>query len=163
IGFVVYLDVLRPSSWSPFARSVTELTVSGKLLACGVALLAVFTLYRKIGQIGKLTVALWAGMLLTVATVIVTAARRFDPALAFRVPEGAFHCDAAFLFAFGQALAIAMYDFLGYYDICYLGDEVVQPARTIPRAVILSVVVVALLYAVINIGTLGVLSVDGVA
>ena len=27
----------------------------------------------------------------------------------------------------GLALAIAMYDFLGYYQVCYLGDEVADP------------------------------------
>ena len=38
--------------------------------------------------------------------------------------------------ALGGAMAIAVYDYLGYYNVCHLGDEVVDPGRTIPRAVI---------------------------
>ena len=33
-----------------------------------------------------------------------------------------------------------MYNFLGYYQICYLGDEEKQPERTIPTAVIVSII-----------------------
>ena len=33
----------------------------------------------------------------------------------------------------GMALAIAMYDFLGYYQICYLGDEVADARADDPR------------------------------
>jgi hypothetical protein len=31
----------------------------------------------------------------------------------------------------GSATLIAIYDYLGYYDICYIGDEVRDPARVI--------------------------------
>ena len=34
---------------------------------------------------------------------------------------------------------LAMYCFLGYYQICYLGDEVADPSRTIPRSILISV------------------------
>ena len=56
-----------------------------------------------------------------------------------------------------MALAIAMYDFLGYYQVCYLGDEVADAPRTIPRSILISVIAVALVYLVMNIGILGVL------
>jgi APA family basic amino acid/polyamine antiporter len=51
----------------------------------------------------------------------------------------------------GSALLIAMYDFLGYYDICYVGGEVREPARVIPRAILYSVVAVSLIYATMNL------------
>ena len=51
----------------------------------------------------------------------------------------------------GAAMLIAMYDFLGYYDICYVGGEVRNPERVIPRAIMYSVVGVALIYAVMNL------------
>jgi amino acid transporter len=50
-----------------------------------------------------------------------------------------------------------MYGFLGYYQVCYLGDEVADPSRTIPRSIIVSVVVIALAYLAMNIAILGVL------
>ena len=57
----------------------------------------------------------------------------------------------------GMALAIAMYDFLGYYQVCYLGDEVADPSRTIPRSILISVLWSRLIYLTMNIGILGVL------
>jgi amino acid transporter len=49
-----------------------------------------------------------------------------------------------------------MYDYLGYYDICFIGDEVKQPGRVIPRAVMLSLVLVAAIYFAVNISIIGV-------
>ena len=50
-----------------------------------------------------------------------------------------------------------MYDLFGYYQVCYLGDEVADAPRTIPRSILISVIVVALVYLVMNIGILGVI------
>lgn len=157
IGFTRYLDVLWPDGWGALALTSGALTLTGKVLATALVGVAVFILYRRIESIGKLTVLLWAGMLVTVGLVMVTAALRFDPALAFAAPPPELASNKHLALAFGAALAIAMYDFLGYYDICYLGDEVRQPARTIPRAVVISVVAVAAIYSVMNIGILGTL------
>ncbi len=175
IGFSSYLDVLWPARWGALTEVVVEkrmedgkektdeksiLTFKGKLAASGVAGLAVVLLYRRIGSIGKLTIALWVGMLLSVGAVIVTAASGFSPGRAFTFPPQAF--QGGFGTALGAALAIAMYDFLGYYDICYLGDEVREPGRTIPRAVIISVFAVASIYMVMNIGILGAMPLEKV-
>ena len=54
-------------------------------------------------------------------------------------------------------MLVAAYDYWGYYNVCFLGDEVQEPARTIPRALIYSIVVVAALYIVMNISILGVI------
>ena len=45
---------------------------------------------------------------------------------------------------------------MGYYDICYIGEEVKNPGRTIPRSIIISVVAVALIYVSINLSIIGV-------
>ena len=39
--------------------------------------------------------------------------------------------------ALGTALVITLYDYGGYGDVCALGDEVIAPARTIPRSIVL--------------------------
>ena len=39
----------------------------------------------------------------------------------------------------GSAALVAIYDYLGYYDICYIGDEVREPARVIPRSILFSI------------------------
>ena len=36
-------------------------------------------------------------------------------------------------------MLVATYDYWGYYNVCFLGDEVREPGRTIPRAVMLSI------------------------
>jgi amino acid transporter len=54
-------------------------------------------------------------------------------------------------------MLIATYDYWGYYNVCFLGDEVEEPARNIPRAVLYSIIGVAILYVTMNISILGVL------
>ncbi len=54
--------------------------------------------------------------------------------------------------ALGNALVITLYDYGGYGDVCALGDEVVMPARTIPRAILLSVLFVGAAYVLLNLG-----------
>ena len=50
---------------------------------------------------------------------------------------------AGFVAGFGSALYITLYDYAGYAEAALLGDEVVRPERTIPRAIVLSVLIVA--------------------
>jgi amino acid transporter len=130
--------------------------VQSKLVALGVAILVVSMLYRRITALARLTVVLWTGMLITVAWVIVSGLANFNPHLAFDFPENAFNFSMGFLLGLGGAMRIAMYDFLGYYDICYVGGEVRNPERVIPRAIILSVIFVALIYSVMNLSIIGV-------
>jgi amino acid transporter len=49
-----------------------------------------------------------------------------------------------------------LYLFLGYYQVCYLGAEVRDPGRTIPRAVVYSILGVTLIDVLISFGFIGV-------
>jgi amino acid transporter len=51
----------------------------------------------------------------------------------------------------------AAYLYWGYYNVCFIGDEVKNPSKTIPRALLLSIVAVAGLYIVMNLSILGVI------
>ena len=53
-------------------------------------------------------------------------------------------------------MLIAMYDFMGYYDICYVGGEVRNPARVIPRSIVYSVLAVAAIYSLMNLSIIAV-------
>jgi amino acid transporter len=53
-----------------------------------------------------------------------------------------------------QATLIATYDYWGYYNITFLGSEVREPQRTIPRAILLSVLFVAAFYVTMNLAAL---------
>jgi amino acid transporter len=148
IGFVDYLGYI----W----RGMTPTTRGIVLVSIG--LLNIILLYRRITHIGKLTVLLWAGMMVTVIAVIVTGALNFDLARAFDFPPGAFNFSLGFFLGLGQATRVGIYDYLGYYDICYLGDEVKNPGRVIPRSVIISILAVATIYIAINLSIIGTVS-----
>ena len=52
-------------------------------------------------------------------------------------------------------MVLALYSYLGYYNICYVGEEVRDPGRTIPRAILLSAVLVCVLFAGLHLAMLG--------
>ncbi len=145
IGFAQYLNYIWPDA-------------SKNLVVIVVGIVNIALLYRQITHIGKITVSLWIGTLLTTGLVIVTGALHFDPKIAFDFPPGAFNFSVGFLWGLGAASRVGVYDYLGYYDICYIGDEVKNPGRTIPRSIIISVVAVALIYILINLSIIGVIS-----
>ncbi|MDQ3907554.1 MAG: APC family permease, partial [Acidobacteriota bacterium] len=133
------------------------LTPAGTILiAVAVGVVNVVLLYRRITFIGKLTVALWIGTLLTTLAVIFTGALHFDRRVAFDFPPGAFQFSLGFLLGLGAATRIGVYDYLGYYDVCYIADEVKEPGRVIPRSIIISVLCVAVIYFAINLSIIGV-------
>jgi amino acid transporter len=146
IGFAQYLGYI----WNGITKlqSMVIITFLGSL--------NIILLYRKITFIGKLTVSLWVGTIFTALAVIVSGALNFDRRLAFDFPPGAFNFSLGFLFGLGAAARIGIFDYLGYYDICYIGEEVRNPGRTIPRSIIISVIVVALIYIAINFSIIGV-------
>ena len=147
IGFAQYVGYF----WHGMGVWETRAVV----IAAGAAVIAL--LYRRTGDVGKLTVVLWIGMLATVIWMIASGIFRFDSKIAFDFPPGAFEFSRGFALGLGSAMLIAMYDFLGYYDICYIGAEVKEPARTIPRAILYSTIAVALIYAVMNLSIIGVI------
>ncbi len=146
IGFIQYSGYFLPNLT----------TLERNLLATGMGLATIWLLYRRTDAIAKIAVSLWIGTLLTTAAVIVTGALHFDRKLAFDFPPGAFHLSGKFLLGLGAACRFGMYDYLGYYDICYIGDEVKNPGKVIPRSIIISVVVVALIYLAMNLSIIGV-------
>ena len=78
------------------------------------------------------------------------------PARAFSFPAGAFTLSHNFFLGLGSAMLIATYDYWGYYNVCFLGDEVKDPGKTIPRALLLSILLVGCLYVLMNVSILGV-------
>src|SRR5262249_10513608 len=74
----------------------------------------------------------------------------------FNFPPGAFRFSFGFFLGLGGATRIGVYDYLGYYDVCYIAGEVKSPGRVIPRSIIISVVAVAAIYLAINLSITGV-------
>ena len=135
----------------------TGLTASGVArVAMIVGVVNIALLYRRITSIATITVALWVGTVAATLVVIVAGAMHFDRATAFDFPPGAFTFSTGFFFGLGAAARIGIYDYLGYYDVCYIGDEVSSPGRVIPRSILISTIVVAGIYSAINLSVIGV-------
>jgi len=126
------------------------------LVAIGVCGLTTVLLYRRITVIGRLSKVLWVGVIGTIVWIIAVGLTHFNGRQAFDFPPGAFTLSPAFFHGLGLALLIAAYDYWGYYNVCFLGDEIKDPGRNIPRALLLSILAVSCLYVVMNISILGV-------
>lgn len=171
IGAIQYLEYIFPAlRFSPDELPAAANPVLGYLeivfptirvfggarwIAFAAAIGVTLILCQRIAFLGKLGVVLAAGALVTVLTVIVFGLAHFDSSL-ITFPENAFELNGKFSAGLGGAMLIAIYDYLGYYNVCHLGDEVKQPERTIPRAILISVLLIAALYLTMNISILGV-------
>jgi len=133
------------------------LVKTSTFVAMSACVLVVLLLYRRITAIGRLAELLWVGVILAIVWIIAAGATHFSAGRAFDFPAGAFHLSRGFITGMGSAMLIATYDYWGYYNVCFLGGEVRDPSRTIPRALIISIVVVAAIYIIMNISVLGVM------
>ncbi len=133
------------------------LLTHGTVLAAAVCLVAIVLAYRRIDFIGRASKFLFWGVLGTILWVIFAGFTHFHPSLAFDFPPDAFKFSAGFFLGLGSAMLVATYDYWGYYNICFLGGEVRDPGKNIPRAVIYSIVLVAALYLSMTLGVIGVI------
>ncbi|MGA2886723.1 MAG: amino acid permease [Terracidiphilus sp.] len=125
--------------YSNFAAAVTCLLVTALL-------------YRNLSSVTRMAWVLFAGVLAAIAGVIVSG-------FAHAAAIGGWTMPAApgLPFALGglaQATLLTTYCYWGYYNICFLGSEVRRPERTIPRAILLSVLFVAAFYVAMNLAAL---------
>ncbi len=146
IGFAQYLSFLVPLT------AIEQKIVSGTLV-----IFLVILLYRNIQAIGKLSVIMWAVVASTILWLIISAFTHFDAQLAFTYPENAFDFTPLFFVALGQASVKSIYSYLGYYNVCHLGAEIVNPQRNIPKSIFISIAGIAALYISMQIGILGVI------
>jgi APA family basic amino acid/polyamine antiporter len=139
----------------PFEAELTA--ANSTLVAIAVVVLAVILLYRRITVINKFSQLLWVVVVATVVWIIVSGIFNFKPSLAFDFPENAFTFNNAFFLGLGSAMLISIYDYWGYYNVCFFGGEVQNPGRNIPRAIIYSIIAIAFLYIIMNISIIGVI------
>jgi APA family basic amino acid/polyamine antiporter len=135
---------------------VTWVAMPATLLAISVCLFTAFLLYRRITAISRLSTLLWIGVMGTIGWIIFAGLTHFNARQAFDFPPGAFSLSRDFFHGLGGAMLIAAYDYWGYYNVCFLGDEIKDPGKNIPRALLLSILAVACLYVVMNVSILGV-------
>ena len=154
IGAMPYVEFIFPG----LSETLHTWRIPGgtSTLAACCCLLVTWMLSRRINVIGWFGIVLCTGTILTVVIVIVSGLTHFNASL-LTLPPDAFKIDGKWVNGLGAAMLIAIYDYLGYYNICHLGEEVRDPGRTIPRAVITSVVVVAAVYLLMNVSIIAVI------
>jgi fructoselysine transporter len=145
IGFARYAGYLHPLT-----------IVQSKAVSGGLVILLIILLYRRIQTIGKISVALWIGVVATLLWLIWGGMRHFDPNLAFDFPPGAFHLNSLWFAGLGVAMVKTTYSYWGYYNICHLGGEIRDPEKNIPRGIFISIFGITALYLAMQLSLLGV-------
>ena len=122
-----------------------------RLVGFLVGALIIWLLYRNITSLGKITVTVWVGVMAVIAWILLEGGFRFNPSVAFSASQA----PPDLPLKVGAGMILAIYSFLGYYNVCYVGDEVRDPGKTIPRAIMISAVTAVLLYMGIHLALLG--------
>lgn len=146
IGFVNYAAYLYP----PLANGAAH-----DLAAVAIGCVTIILLYRRTSEVSALSALLAIAATATVAVVALAGLSHADFTRAFHMTQPV-RFGGGLLAGFGTALYITLYDYVGYADVALLGDEVIRPRRTIPLSILLSVLIVAILYVLLQIGVLGV-------
>ena len=144
VGFAEYVHYVFPG----LGRGVGP-------LAASVSIFVTFLLYRPIKTVGRMSVFMLSIVLMAMSWVIGAGLIHMNTHMAFNFPPEAFHPSKAFFYGLASATLIAMYNYGGYNNITYLGGEVKNPGKNIPRAIVLSVLVVAVLYLLMNVVIIG--------
>ena len=147
VGFAHYLQYLVPSL-GPWQL---------KALAAGVCLLSAALVYRRIDRVGRWGTFFGALVLVAIGWVIVEGVLH-GRADALRLPPGAFDLSRSFWAGLAGATLYSVYDYLGYNNICSYAGEVRRPAATIPRSIMISVLLVAALYIAMNVSIISTMS-----
>jgi amino acid transporter len=124
-----------------------------RIFGFALGLLIIFLLYRRVKTLGFLSVVFLVGVLALIGWVLIEGAIRFDPNVAFTFGDAR---PERFGLSLGSAMGLAIFSYLGYYNVCYLGAEVRDPVRTIPRSILLSSLVVVVLFTLIHLAIVGV-------
>ncbi|HLW64915.1 MAG TPA: APC family permease [Gemmataceae bacterium] len=148
-------------SWSvslDFGSDMTLVFGTGpaQWLSLGLGMVIILLLYRRITTLGRLTVLLWIGVLAAMAWIFVEGVFRFDPKVAFSFSGAAAKWPEGFAAKLSATMYLAMYSYFGYYSVCYIGDEVRDPGKTIPRSIFLSILIVGVMFIGLHLALVGV-------
>lgn len=156
LGFAEYSAYLTAKMGSAGAAAVRTGAGYERAVAAAVIALVVVLLYRRIGAIGKISIAFWVVVIGTILWLIWGGATHFDWQRV--IGEGASgggsgYGSLSFIFfaALGHATVQTVYSYLGYYNVCNLGGEMKNPERNIPRAIFISILGITALYLAMQV------------
>ncbi len=159
IGFAHYAEFIFSTKQivTLFNFNIPLQTIVSKSISGCLVVLIVVLLYRKIEAIGKISVLLWLGVLLTMGWIIGGGFIHGDMSKPISHLNDGLELNFAFTAALGFACVKSMYSFLGYYNVCHLGGEIINPQKNIPRSMFISIAGITVLYLLMNISVAAVL------
>jgi amino acid transporter len=128
-----------------------------KIVSGAVVVTVISLLYRKIESIGKISVVLWATVIGTLLWIIAGGITHGNFLAPLQHINDGVQLNYAFVAALGFASVKTIYSYLGYYNVCHLGSEIINPSKNIPRSMFISITGIALLYLSMNISIASVL------
>jgi amino acid transporter len=146
IGFASYFSYLIPLT-----------PISAKLVSGSIVVLIVILLYRKIDAIGKISVLLWAGVIITMFWIIGSGIAHGNFLSPIKHINDGLTINHAFVTAIGFASVKSVYSYLGYYNVCHLGGEIKSPSKNIPRSMFVSIAGISVLYLLMNVSVVSVI------
>jgi amino acid transporter len=146
IGFSQYFGYLVPLGF-----------YQKKMVSALVVCLIVLLLYRNIKAIGKISVFLWVGVIVTLLWIIAGGFMHKQVEYSFMPQNSEVIFTGMFWVLLGQGSVKTIYSYLGYYNVCHLGSEIRTPEKNIPASIFISVAGIAILYLCMNLSIVGVI------
>jgi amino acid transporter len=144
--------------FSQYLTYIVEMNaLEQKIVSGGLVIFVLLLLYRRIETIGKISVFFGIIVLATIIWIIISGLGNQQHTIKLW-PTGS---ESFFQFSFwamvAQGSMKTVYSYLGYYNVCHLGGEIIRPEKNIPRSIFISIVGIAILYLLMNISVMSVI------
>jgi basic amino acid/polyamine antiporter, APA family len=152
-GFVRFLGFLFPVGTSLFTCYIGQFNFTfgvAQLLAALVVIAVTAINYLSVRMSGAIQVGLTSLKVGTIAMIVV-AGVLFGKHTAFDVAPKLTHLSLGTISGFLTALVPAMWAYNGFNDLGDVGEEIANPQKNIPRAIILGLFTVGGLYLLANV------------
>jgi amino acid transporter len=154
IGLSSFLAVFWPGLETAPIAVLPALHYSN-FAAAAACLLVTALLYRNLSSITRLAWVLFAGVMAALTGVIVSGFAHAAATGGWHMPGAPTAAVLAPAFSrLAQGTLLATNCYWGYYNITFLGSEVRKPEHTIPRAILISVFIVAAFYVLMDLAAL---------
>jgi fructoselysine transporter len=157
LGFATYSHYLLEKSSRATAITGALGTHLDNVIAGAIIVLVVVLLYRRITEIGRISVVFSLIVVGTILWIIWGGAVHFNAQRVFDFSEGGWNWSWLLFAALGHGTVQTIYSYLGYYNVCNLGGEMKNPETNIPRAIFISIIGVTALYLAMQTSILSVI------
>jgi amino acid transporter len=157
LGFADYSTYIVGKSTRVAAAMATLGSHSKNVVAAVVVLFVVALLYRRITEIGRISIVFSVIVIATILGIVWGGASHFDSRRVFDFSGMRWDSSWLLFAALGHGTVQTVYSYLGYYNVCNLGGEMKNPEKNIPRAIFISILGITALYLAMQTSILGVI------